>query len=138
MFKLLRRYFDHGTYSTLHREDGSQVCCVVEVKWLNNAPSKSCVPEGDYKLVPHQSPKYGDCYALSAPTLGVTPHQGGLRTSCLFHIANVPSELKGCCAPGESFGYVSGEWGVVSSGNAFRALMKELAGRTIDLRIEKA
>ena len=53
---LRRRYFEEGTYSTLHRQDGSKVCCVVEKPDLNNQPKESCVPEGTYVLLPHESP----------------------------------------------------------------------------------
>ncbi len=134
---LKRRYFKHGTYSYLYREDGSEACCFVEREWCNNEPFKSCVPEGTYNLVPHQSPKYGDCYALDAPTLGVTIHGPSTRTVCLVHIANKPSELLGCMSPGLRFGYVGNEWSVISSGVAFKALMKEFDGKSVQLTIIK-
>lgn len=136
-FILKRRYFEEGTFSTLHRADGSKVCCVVEREWKNNEPFNSCVPEGDYLLAPNDSPKYGKGYAMVAPTLGVTANGPSLRTACLWHIANAPSELLGCAAPGLSFGYVKGQWGVVSSGVAFNALMKELGGEPAQLTIVK-
>ena len=106
-FILRRRYFEEGTFSTLHRQDGSKVCCVVERPDLNNVPSKSCVVEGTYDLLPHRSPKFGDCYALESKTLGVTRFEKSLRTHVLIHKANVPSDLQGCLAPGIDFGYVN-------------------------------
>ena len=136
-FILKRRYFEEGTFSTLHRADGSKVCCVVERPDLNNKPSESCIVEGTYSLLPHQSPKFGECYALEAPMLGVTRYGPSLRTHVLIHKANVPSDLEGCLAPGLSFGYVKGQWGVVSSGVAFNALMKELGGEPAQLTIVK-
>ena len=134
---LKRRYFKHGTYSYLFREDGSEVCCFVEREWRNNEPFKSCVMEGTYDLIPHNSPKYGECYAMVAPTLGVTLHGPSIRTECLIHIANKPSQLLGCASPGLSFGYLGNEWSVKSSGIAFRALMNELGGEPATLTIIK-
>lgn len=134
---LKRRYFKHGTYSTLHREDGSQICCVAERPWLNNAPSQSCVLEGEYYLHPHQSPRFGQCYALEAETLGVTRSGPSLRTHILIHKANSPQDLQGCLAPGTEFGFVGGEWAVVNSTAAFNNLMQELAGEPAMLSIVK-
>jgi len=135
---LKRRYFKEGTYSYLYRADGSEVCCFVEKEWRNNKPFESCVPEGEYDLVPHNSPKYGECYALVAETLGVTVNGPSIRTACLVHIANKPSQLVGCAAPGLSFGFLVGEWCVSSSRLAFNALIKELDGKPAKLLIEKA
>lgn len=136
-FVLKRRYFLHGTYSTLHRADGSQVCCVVERPWQNNAPSKSCIPEGSYTLFPHTSPKFGKCYALESKNLGVTRQGPSLRTHILIHKANSPKQLQGCLAPGVDFGFVGNEWAVVNSTAAFNNLMKELGGDAASLTIIK-
>lgn len=134
-YVLRRRYFESGTYSTLHRQDGSQVCCFVERKEANNIPNNSCVVQGTYDLLPHQSNKFGTCYALESKTLGVTRFESSLRTQILIHVANVPSELAGCLAPGTDFGYVKGQWGVINSRVAFDALMLELAGEPAELII---
>lgn len=136
-FVLKRRYFKDGTFSTLHREDGSQVCVMAERPDLNNAPGKSCVPEGAYQLLPHESPKFGRCYALEAPTLGVTRYGPSLRTHILIHKANTPDQLQGCLAPGVHFGELNGEWAVMQSTAAFNALMSELAGKPATLTIKK-
>lgn len=136
-YVLKRRYFEAGTYSILYRQDGSKVCCVVEKAWRNNEPNQSCIPEGTYDLYPHQSPKFGECYALEKLSLGVTRDGSGLRSYILIHKANTPSELEGCLAPGVEFGTVNGEWGVLNSTAAFNALMTELAGETASLTIVK-
>lgn len=112
---------------------------MVERPWRNNKPYESCVPEGDYDWLPHQSPKYGECYVLSAPTLGVTVYsqENSIRTVCLLHPANKPSQLQGCLAPGLDFGFLGGEWAVLSSRNAFKILMGELDGEPARLTIVK-
>ena len=134
---LKRRYFEHGTYSTLHRADGSILCSVVERPDQNNMANKSCIIEGTYSLLPHNSPKHGECYALEAPELGVTRYGPSLRTHILIHKANTPSDLNGCLAPGLSFGFIKGEWGVTKSALAFNALMHELGGEPAVLTIIK-
>lgn len=136
-FLMKRRYFEHGTYSTLHRQDGSKVCCIVERPMLNNQPSKSCIVEGTYTLFPHTSPRFGECYALEEKTLGVTRTGPSLRTHILMHKANSPQDLEGCLAPGVDFGFVHGEWAVVNSTAAFNLLMKELGGKSAQLTIVK-
>ncbi|MGF1688722.1 DUF5675 family protein [Photobacterium japonica] len=132
---LKRRHFSHGTFSTLHTQDGKQVCCMVERPWQNNQPNVSCVPPGTYKLIPHQSNKFGTCYALEAPTLSVTRYGPSVRTHCLIHKANRPNELQGCLAPGTHFGVSRGEWAVMNSTEAFNGLMTLLAGETWQLDI---
>lgn len=142
IYTLKRRYFDHGTFSELSREDDSKVCAMVEREWANNRPSVSCVPEGFYQWLPTSSPKYGDCYYLEAPELGVTLTGPSLRTHILTHVANAPFQLEGCLAPGEMFGvpFIDGSacWGVISSQKAFDSLMGELGGKDHTLIIEKA
>ncbi|MDO6497345.1 DUF5675 family protein [Photobacterium sanguinicancri] len=134
---LKRRYFPHGTFSTLHHKNGKQICCMVERAWQNNKPNVSCVPLGTYHLLPHRSHKFGDCYALEAPTLGVTRYGPSVRTHCLIHKANRPSQLQGCLAPGKQFGVSQSEWGVVDSTSAFNELMTLLGGKEWELEIIK-
>lgn len=136
-FTMHRRYFEHGTYSTVFRQDGSKVCCMVERPWLNNKPSESCIPEGTYTMLPHESPTFGTCYALENDDLGVTRYGPSLRTHILMHIANRPGELAGCVAPGVDFGYVGGEWAVVNSSDAWHAFMRELGGEPASITIKK-
>ncbi len=55
---LHRNYFPHGTFSFLCDENGNAILKTVERPWKNNAAGISCVPEGTYDLVPHNSPKF--------------------------------------------------------------------------------
>nr|WP_086940029.1 DUF5675 family protein [Thaumasiovibrio occultus] len=132
---LHRRYFKHGTFGTLHSTTGEELCATVERPWLNNKPRESCVPSGTYRLLPHNSPTFGACYALEAEALGVTRWGPSLRSHILIHVANLPSELAGCIAPGETFGSVNGEWGVIRSRAAFNRLMDFLGQDEWQLRI---
>lgn len=134
-YTLRRRYFEFGTFSYLYRPDGSKVCAFVERADKNNAPNVSCVPEGTYRWLPHESPKFGSCYALEAETLGVTRYGPSLRTYILTHKANKPEQLEGCLAPGVDFGILDGDWAVLNSTAAFNALMQELGGKEHTLTI---
>lgn len=71
----------------------------VELRWDNNLPDKSCVPEGTYELVPYDSPKHGPTWYLKNEALGV----GGADTTrsfCELHAANFARQLEGCIALG--------------------------------------
>ncbi|MDF5594949.1 DUF5675 family protein [Vibrio parahaemolyticus] len=135
---LHRNYFPHGTFSYLCDENGNAMLRTVERPWKNNQASISCVPEGEYDLIPHNSPKFGDCYALEAKTLGVTVYGPSQRTHILIHAANKPSELEGCIAPGMDFGVVGNEWAVMDSKIALDYLMAHLGGERAKLIIKRA
>lgn len=68
------------------------------------------VPPGDYKLVPHDSAKYGRVWAMVNPELGVY-HQPGDRPNdegrfaCLFfHAGNFDNHSLGCVLGGLAYG----------------------------------
>lgn len=132
---LKRHGFSFGAFSTLLDEQGHELCKMAERPWQNNLAGISCVPVGRYQLLPHNSPKFGQCYALEAPELGVTLHGPSLRTHILIHPANLPSQLAGCLAPGTDFGCVDGQWAVVNSKTAFNTLMTYLDGQAAQLEI---
>lgn len=132
-YHLNRRYFDHGTYSTLEFK-GDEICKFVERPWLNNTQSLSCVPEGEYDIYPHQSPRFGYCYILESKNLGVGK-DSGLRTHILIHKGNKPSDLQGCLSPGVDFGTVGGEWAVLNSTKAFNDLIQMFGGESHKLVI---
>ena len=135
---LHRRYFLHGTYAVLCDECGNELTKTVERPWLNNQPGISCVPEGEYILEPHTSPKFGQCYALVAPELGVTISSQSLRTHILIHAANLPEQLEGCIAPGMQFGVLKNKWAVLESKVALQQLEHHLGGERARLVIKSA
>ncbi|MGF1775883.1 DUF5675 family protein [Vibrio nomapromontoriensis] len=135
---LHRNYFDHGVFSTLCDEFGNKLCHTIERPWQHNQKGVSCIPEGEYHLTPHQSPKFGQCYALDGEEHGVTVFGPSQRTHILIHKANKASQLQGCIAPGMTFGVLDGEWAVLNSGHAFNAVMKYLNGQPALLDIRQA
>lgn len=135
---LHRNYFPHGVFSYLCDENGNAILKTVERPWKNNQAGISCIPEGTYDLLPHDSPKFGKCYALEAPTLGVTRFGPSQRTHILIHKANRAAQLEGCIAPGMDFGVVNNEWAVINSGAAFDYFMAHLGGEKAKLVIRRA
>ena len=129
--RLRRTYHSDHTKGVLYRGN-DKFLRTIECPWRNNQPNISCVPPGTYTLTIHQSPRFGRCIALSAPSLGVTveAETKSLRTHCLFHTANTASQLQGCIAPGKKFGQLDvgngPEPAVLSSRNAQRELMSLL------------
>ncbi|GGA95895.1 DUF5675 family protein [Agarivorans gilvus] len=135
-YKLVRHYFSHGTFGQLFSPCGTPLAVSVERPWLNNQPSISCIPEGTYKIVPVNSPKFGECLGLSAPTLGIShDHSGILRTHILIHPANLASQLEGCIALGEKWGVLNGEWAVLNSRHACELFKSYIHGQQAWLEI---
>ncbi len=85
-----RTYHPKGTNGTL-TINGVFICFTIELPWLHNKPQVSCIPEGEYKIVPRFSKKHGK-HLLIKDVPG--------RALILFHPANnAQKELKGCIAP---------------------------------------
>ena len=102
---ILRRFRsdEDGTFGTL--EVDNHVFFTVERPWKDNKPFVSCIPEGDYILVPHQSNKYGHVLAMINHQIGVT-HQkepDSTRYACLIHTANYPKDVEGCIGLGDNY-----------------------------------
>lgn len=97
-----------GVFGTLSI-DGERICVTCEQPWRNNQKGISCIPAGDYALVPHDSTKHPNVVAFVNPALRVFHHEadapkdgGSFRAECLIHNANDPDQLHGCVAPGAS------------------------------------
>lgn len=87
------------------------------------APCVSCVPEGTYQLVLHDTPKHPQTWALVNLDLDICHDPApGKRSDVLIHPANYAIELEGCIAPGESRFSHGGEWTVVDSRRAFNMI----------------
>ncbi|HHP0469564.1 TPA: DUF5675 family protein [Vibrio harveyi] len=129
---LITKGLSNGTYGELFM-NGERLCYTVEREWNNNNPSISCVPAGTYTLKRHESPRFGECFALEAPTLGVTVYGPSVRTHCLMHVANFPHQLEGCIAPGTALH--SDKWGVANSKVAMSALLETLTDDEYELEI---
>lgn len=81
------------------------ICWTLELPWMDNTPSISCIPEGDYWFAPHTRPDGRHSFIVWGNTVARHAFDSSLIQLCkrwgiLFHPANLPHELKGCIAPG--------------------------------------
>ena len=121
-----------GTYGKLYDHKGEFICFTLEQIWLDNLPGKSCVPNGHYELIPHQSPKFGSTFALKNLALDVGVFKGqAIRYGCLFHVANYVHQLQGCIAPVSQWGQY---WSGVQSQLALTKVL-DYIHRTSDHRL---
>lgn len=121
---LSRVYFNEYVRGELTTDNGFK-CDTLELPWLNNAQSVSCIPTGTYKVVPRQSPKYGK-------HLHVTGVAG--RSLILIHWGNYAGsknpktgypDIRGCVLVGYGYADLDGDGlpEITRSKDAFNALM---------------
>src|SRR6516225_7937775 len=116
--------------------DGVPFSATCEQPWNDNMLNASCIPLGEYKLLPYDSPAHGPTVVFHNPTLGIygTPSTipAGVtgRSLCEIHNANWPFQLRGCVAVGSEIVDISPNGqGVTSSVATFHALMMKLGNR---------
>lgn len=87
---IIRTYHPGGTNGELY-VNGKLLCYTIELPWRHNAPRRSCIPEGRYRLKSRFSPRFRHhLQVLEVPG----------RELILFHPANdAQRELAGCIAP---------------------------------------
>lgn len=91
--EILRTYQPQQTIGEL-LIDGVEFCKTLELKWLDNMRSKSCIPEGTYKVVKrlaHEKRKYDHFHILDVPN----------RSYILIHTGNYSSQILGCILVGD-------------------------------------
>lgn len=90
--ELIRTYFPNGTNGVLKKADEDNVICyTIELPWLHNEPSVSCIPERRYELEKRFSERLGSHLLIK---------DVANRSLILIHAANnAQQELKGCIAP---------------------------------------
>jgi len=100
---ILRRFRSDevGTFGTL--EIDNVVFFTVEKPWKDNKPFESCIPEGEYSLMPHKSNKYGNVLAIVGGTVSHYKDGGFERYACLIHTANYPHDVEGCIGLGDNY-----------------------------------
>jgi len=95
-----------GTFGELFMQDLSQGY-TVEQPWMNNQRFESCVPDGEYTLIPFDSPRYGRVFVMVNPELNVYAFEEEClsdtdRFLCLFvHRGSYPENFQGCIGLGE-------------------------------------
>lgn len=106
-------YAPEGTFGLLTYKEFS--CFTVEQPWRDNRPYRSCIPDGEYNVKWHDSPKFGRTLAVEGGTVSLYPSDSHERSAILFHAGNWPTDFEGCIGPGETFACIRGKMGVSSS-----------------------
>jgi hypothetical protein len=88
-------YTDLGVHGKLFLPDGTELA-TLEPPWVDNEPFVSCIPEGIYTLVPHDTEKYPDTWALVGNTVSHFPAPDTKRSSVVFHSGNHVTDTAGC------------------------------------------
>src|SRR5262249_15637412 len=92
---------------------GTLTLATIERPWLANPngagglPRESCVPEGLYNVLPHDSKQFGAVWALVNQWVGVYYQPGDIpagqawgRSAILIHSGNLVTDVIGCIAVG--------------------------------------
>ncbi len=140
MHAYLTRLFQKwgGFYGVLDFSWTSRRLWTMELPWDGNRANASCLPFGDYELVPHNGRKYKDTYAI-VDGVHVThwQHEMAPRFACCAHPATRPTHLQGCVAlspsmlAGGTFALEETEAGL----ELFRALMRVPTERDITVQL---
>ena len=128
----------HGTLSRI--QAGGVDLHAIEPPWRDNRRNVSCIPEGDYEVRPHVSPRFGRCLLVA----GVPD-----RSHILVHAGNVGGDRErgwhthtlGCLLPGLRRGRIAvkgrAQRAVLNSRPAVRRLMAWAAAEPFLLEVRK-
>jgi hypothetical protein len=130
---LLQRYnySDTETEGRLWVNDDEHIF-TLERPWIDGMPGgmpfESCVPDGEYELIPHTRQNGDQVYALRNPDCGVyyTDQERNGRDGrylILIHSANWVEQVVGCIAPGLVRTIAENKRMVRSSRNAMKKIM---------------
>jgi len=85
-------YGPKGTYGFLSVESGPPRFVTLELPWLDNQKQISCIPKGTYKIIRHNSPKFGKVWKVeNVPG----------RSEILIHTGNFLADIQGCILLGK-------------------------------------
>jgi len=125
----ITRFADHpllGCPGDLYVE-GVRYCSTLEPPWIpidggkGGKPYESCVPVGEYKLLPYTSDKYGDCFIMVSYENEVFAFEDDMlhkdqRFKCLFaHRGSYVKNFVGCIGLGRSYDLVGNEMGIIDT-----------------------
>ncbi len=111
---------------------------------LGGLKGRSCIPAGEYRLLPYDSEAHPRVWALHAPHLDVYRDPSAVpvnktafaRTCVLIHVANYVHELRGCIAIGKTRERENGQWVLRNSRDAINELRTVATGSDLCLVIE--
>lgn len=98
--------------------DGRPLFVTLEDPWKDNARQVSCIPDGEYTIRRHTSPKFGLCYSVDNVLN---------RSHILLHAGNTSDDTHGCILIGLQFGELKGRPAILRSKDAMVLLLARLA-----------
>lgn len=132
-------YTAQSTLGWLHVADLDPIA-VLEEAWIESHAGpggqrrerglpESCVPDGEYRLLPHTGAKFTDVFVLVNPDLGVYRYPDDIprgqtwgRSAILIHQGNSLADSSGCLLVGLRHGAEAGKPFVYESRRALDAL----------------
>ena len=114
---------DQGTEGKV--TDGNFNCYSLELPWNNNMRSISCIPPGEYQVIPKQSPQYGRIYCVSNVTdrTGILIHSGNYAGD---PTKNLKTHTMGCILLGEFMGFLGKQRAILNSRVTVRLFMEHM------------
>ncbi len=100
----------------------------LENPWKNNKMRESCIPQGDYKIVKHTSPTFGETFWIQ----GVKD-----RSEILIHAGNFVDDTLGCILPGFDVVDIDGDGlkDVSDSRDALSGLLRNAEWNESEIRV---
>lgn len=91
----VKRYVreEHQTFGVWYDRHDIPKAYTLELPWRNNQRNVSCIPDGEYLVSKHLSPKHGQCFWLK----NTFP-----RTEILVHAGNYNNDTQGCILVGNN------------------------------------
>jgi len=108
-----------GTFGKLIISDNNNAYgswYTVELPWKNNEHGISCIPLGEYDIIPTMFKGEYRSYEIIVPN----------RTAIKIHIANTISDLKGCIGLGKKLGVLPNRLAVLNSVQAYKEFTKTI------------
>ena len=126
--RIVRAYFPDRTQGIWYDDNDQQLCCTIELPWLDNEPDKSCIPVGTYRFIAYLSPTHGNVWMAQN-----VPGRGNIE----IHNANWAKQLLGCIGVGDAFGILEGLPAVLNSVNTLN-MLRDTLPQSFDLEITHA
>lgn len=109
---------EEGTFGVLKDVPGNVLCHTAELPWNGNHPDTSCIPVGQYQVIPHNSVEHPHVWEITN-----VPNRIGI----LIHQGNLPlKDSLGCIIVGRTQGWLGTDMAVLNSMAALNDLRQSL------------
>jgi len=99
--------------------NGKFVCMTLELPWRSNIVNESCIPSGQYDVMPYMSKRFGNAYMIKD-----VPGRSGI----LFHKGNTLVDTTGCILLGAQ---LTDSLTLINSAAGYRVFEKSLEGQIL-------